>query len=124
MDAHYPMDEASATPGYVLEVLRDWHRYGLLDEEPTFDTSVRGLATTLNDTILFWWELARSLNTYLGLSIPVAEWKAALSPMRTRTVRDLCEFVAARMGTRPAVRPWLPVSVGGLPAGAFLTVRS
>jgi hypothetical protein len=122
--ADYPIDAIPATPEYVLDVFRDWHRFGLLDDEPTFETSVRELANILNDTIMFWRELARSLNAHLGLDVPAPEWEGALSPMRARTVRDVCEFVAARLGTRPAIRPWQHIAGDCLPAGVFLTVRS
>ncbi len=124
MEVRYPTDEIPATPEYVLDVLRDWHRFGLLDDEPTFEMSVRELADILNDTIMFWRELARSLNAHLGLAIPVPDWEGVLSPMGTRTVRDVCEFVAARLGTRPAIRPWRHIAGDCLPAGAFLTVRA
>jgi hypothetical protein len=124
MTTDYPTDQVPATPEYVLALLRTWHEDGLLDDEPTFDTPVRELARCLNDTILFWRELARSLTAHLGLDIPVADWKPVLSPMGSRTVRDVCEFVAARMGTRPAIRPWRHIAGECLPAGAFLTIRA
>lgn len=124
MSPDYPIDYEPATPEYVLEVFRDWHRFGLLEEEPTFDTSIRDLATNLNDTILFWRELARSLIAHLALDVPLAEWKPILHPMRRRTVRGVCEFVAARLGRRPVIRPWRHASGECLPAGAFLTARS
>lgn len=124
MTIDYPIDQVPATPEYALELLEDLHRFEILDERPTFEMTISDLAAYLNDTILFWKELARSLRSHLGLDIPIHEWKAALSPMRKHTVRDLCEFIASRMGTRPAIRPWKCIIGECRPAGAFLTMRS
>jgi hypothetical protein len=125
MNVEYPTDEVPATPEYVLElfqnVFRSW------DEPidfPTFHTSVSEFAGAWNDTILFWWELAKPLNQFTGLNLPITEWKAVLYPMRERTVRDLCAFVAARMKTRPVIRSWGHICGNCFPAGAFLTMRS
>jgi hypothetical protein len=48
---------------------------------------------------------------------------ARLEPLARHTVREVCEFIAARI-RRPVIRPWRHIAGECLPAGAFLTVRS
>jgi hypothetical protein len=125
MEVEYPIAEVPATPDYVLGMLRDLSSDTHPDADwPTFDTSVSELAEEWNDTILFWWEFARLMNEFTQLNLPSGEWKPVLSPMRERTVGDLCRFIAERIQTRPAIRPWPYVAGECLPAGAFLTARA
>ncbi len=125
MNVNYPTDEVPATPEYVLElfreIVREWDERGDL---LSFETTVSEFANEWNDTILFWWEFARPLNEFTGLNLPLNEWKSILSPMRQRTLREVCEFVASRMRTRQTIRPWHHIGGDCLPAGAFLTARS
>ena len=125
MNVNYPIDLVPATPEYVLELFREIFREW---EQPveflSFDTTVSEFAEDWNDTILFWWELARSLNQFMGLGLEIEEWKPVLHPMRNRTLREACEFIAREMRTRPAIRAWHHIGGDCLPAGAFLTTRS
>jgi hypothetical protein len=125
MNVDYPTDEVPTTPEYVLGLLRDSFR---LSDEPyeflTDETTVLELATEWNDTILFWWELAKPLDELLDIGMSIEDWKSALYPMNKRTVRDLCESISSRMGTRQAIRPWHYIGGDCHPAGAFLTTRS
>lgn len=125
MNVNYPTDEVPATPEYVLELFRElFSEWDEPLESLSFNTTVSEFATEWNDTILFWWELARPLNEFTGLNLPIEEWKSILSPMRQRTLRGVCEFVASRMRTRQTIRPWHHIGGDCLPAGAFLTARS
>jgi hypothetical protein len=125
MNVYYPTDEVPATPEYVLELFRENVReWDQPSDLLSFETTVSEFANEWNDTILFWWELARPLNEFTGLNLPLNEWKSILSPMRQRTLREVCEFVASRMRTRQTIRPWHHIGGDCLPAGAFLTARS
>jgi hypothetical protein len=125
MDDNYPTDEVAATPEYVLELFRE----ALLDSDEdidllTFETTVSEFAFLWNDLCFFWWEFAKPLNEITGLDLPIDEWKPVLYPMRKRRLSDVCDYVASRMGSRPAIRPWHYIGGDCLPAGAFLATRS
>jgi hypothetical protein len=124
MNASYPPAQIPATPEYVLDLLRDVFRgWDQPDDFLSFDTTVSDFASEWNDTILWWRELARALNGFTGLDLPLAQWRPVLAPMGRRTVGEVCRFVAENMRTRPAIRPWRHVAGECLPAGAFLTAR-
>ena len=124
MNVDYPTDEIPATPEYVLELFREATKEpDDPNESITFDTTVSEFTMLWNDSILFWWELAKPLNEFTRLRLPIQEWKSVLTPKRQRKLRDVCEFVSSRMGTRRAIRPWRHIGGDCLPAGAFLTTR-
>jgi hypothetical protein len=123
MTADYPLDEVPATPKYVLAVLQDTVSLEF-DDELIFDTSLLELAFSFeNSGWLRTRALARNLNSTFAVNIPLSEWEAAFPNLRRRTVREVCEFLAARI-TRPMIRPWRHIAGECHPAGAFLTVRS
>jgi hypothetical protein len=125
MNVDYPTDEVPATPEYVLDLFREVFRgWNQPEEFLSFDTSVSEFAAEWNDTILFWWELAKPLDQLLKIHLPIEDWKKILSPMSEHTIGEVCQFVASRMGTRQAIRPWHYIGGDCLPAGAFLTTRS
>jgi hypothetical protein len=123
VDAHYPTDEAPATPEYVLEVLRESVRLQV-GWDLTFDSSVGELLGAYND--LAWPTidlLARCMDNTFGVEIPTREWERGLRRVRSRTVRHVCEFLAPRL-TRPLIRPWRHIGGECRSAGVFLTVRA
>lgn len=124
MTADYPLDEAPATPEYVLAVLQDVIQWEFPEDKLTFDSSLVDVVSLFND--LTWSRtrvLADVANWIFAANIPLSEWKAQFPTLRRRTVRDLCEFLVRRI-TRPVIRPWAHIAGDCLPAGAFLTVRS
>ena len=118
-------DTASATPGYVLAVLRDHYRYGDYvaagEEALSADTTVREWRATAN--LVEWRALGRAMNLWWDIDRPDAEWETALRPEKTRTVGDLCNFIAAH-AVRPVVRPANVCGVTCAKAGAFRAVRA
>ena len=118
---------APATPGYVLAVLRDQHRH-VCSHDPaanpnvdlTFDSTVAEWREAVD--LLEWRPLAAALDEMWGLNRSEKHWRAVLEPAGERTLRDVCEFIAAG-AVRPAV---VPVTIAGSAcpkAGAFLAVR-
>ena len=118
MTADYPTDTAPATAEYVFDLFRD----------PAADSPRPAFADVADEPAdRHCWprgsDLGWALDEILRLYIPDDELSRALDPLNRRTVREVCEFVAARL-TRPVIRPWKHVAGDCLPAGAFLTVRS
>ena len=128
METEYPVDAAPATPEYVLAVLNSHHRFGCqvnFGDEPaqalTFEMTVS--AWRFEAELLPWVQLAESFNEYWGINCTQQEWRAVLKPERKRTLREVCELIAANT-TRPIVRPSTILGGNCLPAGVFLTLRS
>ncbi len=129
----YPTLSEPATPEYVLALFADGERLDwLLEPEgeefvPTFDTTVRQWVRRqgwLYAPLHFDWRgFAEALNSDFGVSVPMAEWEAVLTPPRERTLRGVCELIA-RHARRPVARPYPIFGCDGRAAGAFLTVRS
>jgi hypothetical protein len=132
MTADYPVDEAHATPEYVLEVLRDWHAQlaalgeALPDFKVTAEATVDEFAegcVELNWESCHWRTVADALNDVWELTISKDEWQPVLTPGDARTLGDVARFLAARV-RRPVVRPWRYIAGDCLPAGYFLTIRA
>src|SRR5262245_42802835 len=124
MTADYPTDEVAATPEYVLEVLRDWHRIAVAANEAlflklTFETPL--LEWEESYCIEDWGRFGVAMSEVWDIDLPVEKWRefARIG----KTVSDLCRVIAA-LATRPVIRPWRHAAGDCLPAGAFLTVRS
>lgn len=116
------------TPEFVLEVLRDEHRQlSQVDDcvdpdvELTFETTITEWRHACD--LLPWRPLGRAENKVWGMELPDKEWKRALTPGSTSTLRNVCELIAS-YATRPAVRPVMLFGKPCLAAGAFLAVRS
>jgi hypothetical protein len=117
-----------ATPGYILDVIRDWHRQQCQfdeeaepDAELTFETTVAEWRSACDP--LDWQRLGRGLDDEWGLGRPVAAWWSVLEPAEERTLRDVCEFIASG-AARPSIEPVSILGARCLPAGAFLAIRS
>ena len=128
MEIEYPANFDPATPEYVLAVLNSHHRFGCQvnfgsepDEMLTFDMTVSAWRSEAE--LLPWSQLAESFNKYWGMNCSQDEWRGVLKPERKRTLRDVCEFVAAR-AVQPKVRPSAIFGRDCLSAGVFLTLRS
>jgi hypothetical protein len=127
VEMEYPPVEIPATPDYVLEVFRDFHRHecacGEADPELSlsFDTTIAEW-TALWD-FFNWRELAASLNESWGINCDLSDWRKALMPADERRLGDVCRLIA-RSAHRPAVRPARLAGRVCRPAGAFLTVRA
>jgi hypothetical protein len=67
--------------------------------------------------------LHKTLNAWFRTSATHAQWREALEPEETRTLRGLCEFIASQ-ATVAAIRPVTVLGQPSLAAGAFLAVRS
>jgi hypothetical protein len=126
MTADYPVDEVPATPEYVLEVIRDWHRIAVAAGEAdsvtlSFDTPIPDWEDAL--CIETWGRdgFGAAMNAQWDIDIPAAEWRA-FQPI-SRNLGDLCRLIAS-LATRPVIRPWKHVAGECSPAGAFLTLRA
>jgi hypothetical protein len=123
-----PPASVPATPGYVLDVIRDEHRQLSQfdtevdpDADLTFETTVAEWRSACD--LLDWRRLGRALDEEWRLGRPVAAWRAVLEPGRERTLRDLCEFIASG-ASKPTIEPLRILGSTCLPAGAFVAIRS
>jgi hypothetical protein len=128
MEIKYPVDHKPATPEYVLAVLNSHYcfscqvSFGAEPHEPlTFDTTVSDWRAEAE--LLPWPRIEEAHNEYWEINCAQEEWRAVLIPERKRTLRDVCELIAAR-AMRPVVRPSEIFGSRCLPAGVFLTLRS
>ena len=115
----------SATPEYVLAVIRDEYRQFWrfkTDAGPearlTFETTIAELQDFYELRLR---DLGRTLDSDWNLCRSDDAWRAVLEPETDRTVRDLCEFIA-RDATMPGIRPARLLGVTCAPAGAFFAV--
>ncbi len=117
-----------ATPEYVLAVFRDEHRQDCsieYDAEPQLELTFE---TTIAEWRLWcdlgeWRQLGRALDAEWKLGLPEAAWRDVLEPARSRTLRDVCSFIAQR-AFMPSIEPVNILSSKCLTAGAFLAIRS
>lgn len=118
----------SASPEFVLDVIRANHRHQCSvdpEAEPdvalSFDTTVTEWRDACN--LLGTKKLAEALNEDWGVAILPAEWKDALEPSKSRTLRDVCELIASQ-ATRTDVLSVGHFGTSSKAAGAFLAIRS
>lgn len=128
MEVEYPIDAVPATPEYVLAVLNSHHRYGCqvnygVEPEETLTFNMTVSTWRFEAELLPWTQLAAGYNEYWGINCTQEEWYVVLKPERKRTLRDVCELIAAH-ATRPVVQPSTIFGGNCLPAGVFLTLRS
>jgi hypothetical protein len=123
-----PPASVPATPGYVLDVIRDSHRQQCQfdpEAEPgvelTFETTVAEWRSACD--LLDWRRLGRALDGEWSLSRADAAWRAVLEPAGERSLRDVCEFIA-QGAVRPSIEPISILGATCFPAGAFLAIRS
>jgi hypothetical protein len=123
-----PPTYVPATPQYVLAVLRDQHRQDCsieYDVEPqlelTFETRIAEWRFWCD--LLHWRRLGRALDTECKFGLPDGAWRAVLEPARSRTLRDLCSFIA-QTSFMPSIEPVNILNSKCLTAGAFLAIRS
>lgn len=128
MDVLYPTIDESATPEYILAVLRDMHRQQCQcdpeadpDAVLSFDTTVAAWRNACD--LLGWREVGRAYNQYWGIECSDEDWRAVLEPAGQRRLADVCQLIAARVA-RPVIRPARLLGSTCAPAGAFLTIRS
>jgi hypothetical protein len=117
-----------ATPEYVLAVLRDQHRQDCSIEydakpqlELTFDTTIAEWRFWCD--LVDWRRLGRALDTEWKLGLPDASWRAVLEPEGSRTLGDVCSFIA-QTAVMPSIEPLSILGLKCLTAGAFLAIRS
>ncbi len=119
---------ADPTPDDILAVLQDQHRHLCLcdpESDPSIDLTHD---STIADwraacDLLPWRSLAHALNTWWSVSIPLEDWRAALTPARSQALRGVCELLA-RHAKIPRIHPAVVLGRRCASAGAFLTVRS
>lgn len=116
-----------ASAEYVLEVLRDGHRQQCSYDpeadpsvELTFGTRVSEWRTACD--LLGTRKLGEALNAAWELTLTPCEWRAVLEPSRSRTLREVCELIAARV-QRPVVLSAGYCGASCRTAGAFLAIR-
>ncbi len=115
------------TPEFVLEVIRDEHRQQCeLDPEADPDAIL-----TFKTTVAEWQQacdliepepLGEALNSSWKIELPTSLWKAALTPNDERTLRDVCELIAAHAELGSATVPVIQ-GLESAPAGMFFAVR-
>ena len=123
------IEERPATPGDVLEVLRDCYRHDPLsdvdDVTPELLTEeVRLSAWQFHTGRREPWRIvAAALNGGRGVAVTEAEWRTLVEPRTERTVGEVCASLAAR-AVRPVVKPAEIAATACTKAGAFLTLRA
>lgn len=124
MDASYPINQVPATPEYVLDVLNQYLWCDGIDDCLTFETPIGRLVGYFDDLSSSEVALGRLTSSFFKFEMSKQDWWERSPGRLPNTVGDLCEFVAERLQTRPAIRPWHSPVGECLPAGAFLTIRS
>ncbi|NOX57582.1 MAG: hypothetical protein GXP29_01825 [Planctomycetes bacterium] len=122
-----PLETRKPTPNEVLEILK--HEHALLVEceeadplEINFDTRICDWFYVSDVDFRTLRLNATRLNRIFELGVSFGEWKSILKPSRTKTLGDICEFVARRANVLHLPEP----KILGRPcrtAGAFLTIR-
>ena len=128
MDHRDPTTLETATPEYVLAVIRDLRRQGCCLDLGDAPTAVLGRETTVSEwlgsfAVFFWRGPADALDEEFELNASIAQWKRLLVPTRSRTLGEVCDWIAPR-ATRRRIRPAGFLGGSCLSAGAFLAVRS
>ncbi len=124
-----PIPLRAASSEDVLEILRDnLGHYSRMNFE-------HDPWTTLDfDTLLIEWadeyelgghaeEIGGAMNQFFGVDIPADEWKRALDPVKTSTLRPLCEALARHLQL-PAAEPAGYLGAACREAGVFLALRA
>ena len=116
------------TPEFVLSFFNDWYRkvwQSVYDREPpeplTFETTIEDWF--IDDDFLTWSSVAYRMNRIWGVSIPLKEWKAVLSPVGKKTLAGVCQLISQHARV-PVIRER---SFFGKPcrsASTFLTIRA
>lgn len=128
MKVQYPVEEIPATPEYILAVLVDSHRQqSQFDPEADRDAKL-AFETTIDEwrdacDLITWKPLGHSLNKQFATNFTDEQWREALEPARTKTLRGVCELVATE-ARQWRVRPARFFGSECLAAGVFRTVRS
>jgi hypothetical protein len=118
----------SATPAFVLEVLRDNHRHQCaFDPEAEPDVEL-GFHTTVAEwrnacDLVETDSLGGALNDMWEIELPEGAWRTVLEPPNERTLRDVCELIAER-AEQLSIQPAGAFGASCEMAGAFLTVRA
>jgi hypothetical protein len=122
------MTTGPASPEFVLEVIRDNHRH-----QCAFDPEADPSAELSFDTSIAEWHdacdlvraerLGAALNEMWEIEVPADAWRAVLEPPKHKTLRDVCDLVAAH-ATRTMIQPAGAFGVSCKAAGAFLAVRA
>jgi hypothetical protein len=126
MTVEHPTGEAPATPEYVLEVFREWHRIEVAAGE------ARDIPISFETA--FWdWIDSKEVDDWGRAGFGGAmnrAWKIEIAAQRWRefertasTLGELCHLIAS-VAKRPMLRPWHHIEGECWPAGAFLTLRS
>ncbi len=119
------------TPQEVLDVLAEIREAEIAAEDTDdsgplrFETTIRNWDNASgNDWMVSWPHgLGSWLNDVFGTDFTRAEWRSLLRHSRTRTLRDLCEFIAPRTRV-PEAGPCALFGRSCREAGVFLAIRS
>jgi hypothetical protein len=121
------LDSTPASAQFVLDVIRDSHRHQCAfdpEADPSADLSFGTSVAEWRDScdLLRTDKLGAALNEIWDIEISAAAWREVLEPPKQRTLRDVCDLVAAH-ATRTVVQPAGSFGVSCEAAGAFLAVR-
>jgi hypothetical protein len=119
----YKAPVCAMTPEDVFGVLINWRRLGYLHNELALIDPEMTVQQYLNEyEFVGMNDLEKSLNEWFAISISEQEWRAALKPAKTRTLRDICELIS-RHARRRCIEPVCVLGCSCRKAGAFLAVR-
>lgn len=129
MEVDYPPLMVSATPDDVLAILRDMHR-----QQCSYDFEADPTVSLSRESKVADWRwacdlvrtdrLARALNKYWNIEVPIETWRDVLEPQKERTLGGVCDLIAGAGAKAPRVRPVNLLGRACVPAGVFLTIRS
>lgn len=122
-----PLNDRNFTVVEVFESLKQRHelliKYDEVESiELTLETKVRDWQCYNDNMGRTWLHNAQLLNDWFDMDAPLAEWKAVLRPAKTKTLSDVCNFVARHARVMCIPEP----NFLGRPcrtAGAFLLIR-
>jgi hypothetical protein len=115
------------TPENILQILIEQHRL-CSPLDPEADPSAELLMTSTIDDwraandLLPWQPLSKFINDSFGISATEQEWKLALLPASTRTLKDVCELVS-RYSSNDPIHPKRILGSDCLSAALFLTLK-
>jgi hypothetical protein len=108
MNAEHFIDEEPATPAYILRVFQDWYRQAVACGSAHSSLQLTEM-TSIADwregyDLLEWRQFAAEMNKEWNIDSPMDDWRNVLEPEKSRTVGELCEFLAQRTKA-PRIRP-------------------
>ncbi|MBA3481605.1 MAG: hypothetical protein H0T51_07305 [Pirellulales bacterium] len=128
MDCADAIDYQPMSAEQVFHQFQAWHRQavdageGDPSIELTMDSTITDWLDAHLDDTWDWRSIARGMNDYWRIDVPLAVWRDAIKPFRKRTLRNVCNLIA-EYALNPVIRPVVVFGTPCLPAGAFFAVK-